>query len=489
MLLDEFGRPIPKRTEIKFVDRPSMRASGWDAIDTTLEMERHWENSDGKAPNASANAAVRRRYRNYARYEVRNNSYARGIVETLVNDCVGCGPRPQMLDSEETERNKEIERAWSVYAADVRFVEKCRVVRRAAIIDGEGCGLFVTNRRLSPVMLDVMLFEADQLADPQQDFFNNKLDQVDGVKLDRWGDPLRYYILDEHPGSNASMGTVFGPNRGRWRRAKDVIHYYREDRPGQRRGIPEIAPGLPLLAQLREYTLSVMGSARSAAHLGGVIESQATATRDPEGIPDLEPVPYERDMLLTMPFGWQMKQMRAEQPATTYAEFKREIINEFSRCLNLPINLASADSSKHNFASGRLDHAIYFRQVLTDRKKLEAVMLNRWFELWLQEYLGEISGILPSDIDLKQYQFAWVWDPLESADFKAFAQGIEILFNLGYIDDDTFVRKHLGQDPETFYESMARTVERRRAGDLPIPGLQRQEVEVDEESGERVVSQ
>ncbi len=45
--------------------------------------------------------------------------------------------------------------------------------------------------------------------------------------------------------------------------------------------------------------------------------------------------------LLTMPGGWKMWQLQAEQPATTYAEFKKEILNEIARCLNMPFNVAS----------------------------------------------------------------------------------------------------------------------------------------------------
>ncbi len=37
--------------------------------------------------------------------------------------------------------------------------------------------------------------------------------------------------------------------------------------------------------------------------------------------------------------------MHAEQPATTYAEFKREILNEIARCLNMPFNVAAGNSS------------------------------------------------------------------------------------------------------------------------------------------------
>ncbi len=55
-----------------------------------------------------------------------------------------------------------------------------------------------------------------------------------------------------------------------------------------------------------------------------------------------EPIELEKRALLTMPGGWKMAQMHAEQPATTYAEFKREILNEIARCLNMPFNVALA---------------------------------------------------------------------------------------------------------------------------------------------------
>jgi len=50
--------------------------------------------------DAAATVEVRRTLRNRARYEVANNSYARGIVLTLANDTVGTGPRLQMLTND-----------------------------------------------------------------------------------------------------------------------------------------------------------------------------------------------------------------------------------------------------------------------------------------------------------------------------------------------------------------------------------------------------
>jgi len=77
-------------------DGGELRAK-FDSAQTTHDNRRHWANADHLAADAAANPQVRRILRNRARYEVANNSYARGIVLTLANDVIGTGPRLQML--------------------------------------------------------------------------------------------------------------------------------------------------------------------------------------------------------------------------------------------------------------------------------------------------------------------------------------------------------------------------------------------------------
>jgi capsid protein len=64
----------------------------YDAAQTTHENRRHWANADHLSANAAVGADVRRILRSRARYEVANNSYAKGIVLTLANYVVGTGP-------------------------------------------------------------------------------------------------------------------------------------------------------------------------------------------------------------------------------------------------------------------------------------------------------------------------------------------------------------------------------------------------------------
>ena len=54
----------------------------YDAAATTEENRRHWAAADLLSADAANNPRVRTVLRSRARYEVANNSYARGIVST-----------------------------------------------------------------------------------------------------------------------------------------------------------------------------------------------------------------------------------------------------------------------------------------------------------------------------------------------------------------------------------------------------------------------
>ena len=93
-----------------------MLQAKYDAAQTTGENRRHWANADNVSAVADARKAVRAVLRSRARYEVANNSIARGIVLTLANDVVGTGPRLQLL-TEVPELNRRVETAFAQWAA------------------------------------------------------------------------------------------------------------------------------------------------------------------------------------------------------------------------------------------------------------------------------------------------------------------------------------------------------------------------------------
>lgn len=382
----------------------------YDAATTTDENRRHWGNADGLSANAANSPDVRRTLRNRSRYEVANNSYAKGIVLTLANDVIGTGPRLQMLTAN-AEANRRIERSFAEWTLGIRLSEKLRTMRMARATDGESFAILSNNPKLpTPVQLDLRLIEADQVCTPDLNAMMPNV--IDGIAFDPSGNPTEYHVLSEHPGETARR---FFLNYDRVP-ATSMLHWFRCDRPGQARGIPDIMPALPLFAQLRRFTLAVIAAAETAADFAGILYTDAPANGEADSAEPFEPIELEARALVTMPGGWKMSQLQAEQPATTYAEFKKEILNEIARCLNMPFNVAAGNSSGYNYASGRLDHQTYFKSIRVDQAHLESAVLDRLLAAWLDE-AALIPDLLPGDIGpFADWPHQWFWDGHEHVD-------------------------------------------------------------------------
>jgi len=389
--------------------------AGFDSAVTNDGNRKHWAHADGLSADAAASPEVRRTLRNRARYEAANNSYAKGIVLTLANDVVGTGPRLQLLTDDDG-GNERIEQAFMAWAKAVGLPEKLRTMRASRATDGEVFAVLVSNPLLpTPVKLDIRLIEADQVTTPDLSILDDSA--VDGIVFDDAGNPWEYHILKGHPGDTRTGFLGIEYDRVP---AESVIHYFRAERPGQSRGVPDITPALPLFAQLRRFTLAVLGAAETAADFAGILYTDAPANGEAESVEPLDAIELEARSLLTMPGGWKMAQVQAEQPATTYAEFKREILNEIARCLNMPFNVAACNSSGYNYASGRLDHQTYFKSIRVEQDHMACVVLDRLLTAWLREAVI-VSGLLPLRIRTlvatgEGLAHQWFWDGNEHVD-------------------------------------------------------------------------
>jgi lambda family phage portal protein len=389
--------------------------AGFDSAVTNEANRKHWVNADGLSADAAASPEVRRTLRNRARYETANNSFAKGIVLTLANDVVGTGPRLQLL-TEDDGGNERVEQAFMAWTRAIGLPEKLRIMRASRATDGEVFAVLSSNPRLTaPVKLDVRLIEADQVCTPDLSLLADSA--VDGIVFDEFGNPAEYHVLKGHPGDTRTG--LLGIEYDRVP-AESVLHYFRADRPGQSRGIPDITPALPLFAQLRRFTLAVLGAAETAADFAGILYTDAPANGEAESVEPMDSIELEARSLLTMPGGWKMAQVQAEQPSTTYAEFKRELLNEIARCLNMPFNVAACNSSGYNYASGRLDHQTYFKSIRVEQEHLACVVLDRLLDAWLREAVLS-SDLLPLPVRTlvatgQSLPHQWFWDGNEHVD-------------------------------------------------------------------------
>jgi lambda family phage portal protein len=401
--------PWTKRKRIEAVGQLMLVRARFDAAQTTPDNRKHWSNADDLAADSAASAEVRRTLRNRSRYDVANNSYARGIVLTLANDVIGTGPRLQMLlgDGADAGANRTIETEFTRWAKAVGLAEKLRTMRMSRAQDGEAFLLLFSNGKLgSPVKLDVRLIEAEQVTTPNPPV--TPAGFVDGIAFDEFGNPTEYHVLKQHPGDTTSISAMLAFDRIP---AASMIHWFRSDRPGQHRGLPDILPALPLFAQLRRYTLAVIAAAESAANIAVLMKTNAPAGGEAAEVEPMTEMEFAPNMAVFTPEGWEPSQVKAEQPATTYEMFKREILNEIARCCNVPFNVAAGNSSGYNYSSGRLDHQTYYKSIRVEQAHIEAVVLDRIFAAWLAEAVKVFSlG------DVADAPHQWFWDGHEHVD-------------------------------------------------------------------------
>jgi len=406
-----------ERSGRKSRGRRTLRAA-YDAAQTTDDNSRHWQWADSLSADAAARPAVRKALRERARYEAANNSYAAGIIATIANDTIGSGPRLQLSTGDET-LDEFLEQRWAEWTRAVRLDQKLRTARAAKVVDGEVFLHAVTNGRLTtPAKLDVVLSECDHFTLPWDAAFDR--DTTDGILLDDDGNPLRYTRLRQHPGQ-----TLYGADPFAYDElpAENIVHLYTASRPEQHRGVSELAPTLSLFAELRRYRAAVVAAAETGAELAGVMKTAGPAVNaDDEETPEaMEAIPIEKRSLLTLPEGWDISQLKAEQPTTTFDGFVRALLNEIGRCLNMPLNITTANSGGYNYASGKLDSMIWRRTIDIERRLIESVALDKIFAWWLAE--TALVGLEQVDSELAAAArrgvtppHSWFWDGFQHAD-------------------------------------------------------------------------
>jgi len=377
------------------------------------EDRRHWANADAMSADAAQSPVVRRQIRNRARYERNNNSYLAGISATLASDLIGTGPRLQ-LQTGADDADRDVEKAFYDWTWRVNLPAKLRTMREALITDGEAFALMISNPRLrGGVQLDVRLIEAEMIATPTElmaQSVNIDGNTVDGLEFDRHGNVVAYQVLKYHPGSNYRINNLEFQRVS----ANQIVHWFRPNRAGQHRGVAEVAPALRLFGQLRRYTEAVCAAAETAADFAGFLRTNSPAAEIDE-VDAFAEMEIQKRAMVTLPDGWTFEQLRAEQPTSTYAMFKREIVNEMARCLQIPYNVAALDSSSYNYASGRMDHQVYAGTIRVYRDELERVFLDRLFEAWANE--ASLSGIIEQSAPpFAEWNWSWQWDGKEHVD-------------------------------------------------------------------------
>lgn len=261
--------------------RVTMAASGGYVGAGYSERLAYWQ--PGVADADGDTTRDLRELRARSRDLTRNSPIAGGAIETHVSYVVGSGLTLQsridalalgMTDDEAAAWQTRTERRFRLWAestlCDVydeqNFAEQQDLAYRTRLESGDTAIVLARVERPEwPFTLALQIVEADRICNPRFNADSQAL--VQGVERDAAGATVALHICSHHPGAllpNAQPTWARITTRGASGR-RNVLLLKRKLRPGQTRGIPELAPIIGTLKQMTRYSDAEIDAAVNSA--------------------------------------------------------------------------------------------------------------------------------------------------------------------------------------------------------------------------------
>ena len=432
----------------------------FEAAKTNRLNSDHWKHADGATINDTLQLDLPT-LRNRTINECQNNSFLAGVVETHKTDVVGASGPALQVQSDNEAYNRAMEEVWA------EWWEQPELTGQMSGVDclqqdvgmlwmcGEFIDQIVTDAESSPRAVQQRIHPVH----PRR--LDNPADRFDasislGVRRDRYGRPLAYYIADF--ASDQAIG--FTQTEVREIPADQIIHGFRRFEPGQIRGFPLAAPALQVIADVRDFDAATLRAARIAAEFGVLLESTHA---DIEPIVVNETVDWEGGVIRTCPPGWRPTQITPQHPGVTYKDFRHERLREIGRPVNMPLMMVLLDSNGHNYSSARFDGQLYNRGVQCLQSWFTRIKLSRLFTA-IEPEMRLLRGVRRPE----KVSTSWTWPVAPHVDPQKEAEAIGILLDLGLISEIE-ASAMLGRDYENTQQLKKRAAEIRSALGIDEP--------------------
>lgn len=419
-----------------------------------------------------------------SREQARNNDYAASFLRMVAQNVIG--PQGIRLQSQarsadgrtlDTAANDAVEAGWGAWGAaencDVAGRQSWRQIQKQCATtqarDGEYFLRMVYGRDAGPwgfalQAIDPQRCPVDYDVGPAPDgtFVRH------GIKFNKYGRPLGYFF------STTDEGTAdyfYGGRALMFVSADEIIHGYRIDIVGQKRGLPWMATAMWRLNMLGGYEQAALTNAQIAAKQSGFFtwkEGYGTELDDDEEIT----MEVEAGVWRELPEGAEVVPVQPQYPVGELQPFRKEMLRAAAAGLGVAYNNFAQDLEGVNYSSirqGTLDEREGWKEVQED---LIDDLHRRVFAAWLPVALlaGRIvttDGKRLPAADLTRLNAPswqprrWQWvDP--NSDVKA---AVEMKNNMmgsfsQYIRDQ-------GRDPQTVWREIAADIEGMRAAGIP----------------------
>lgn len=409
-------------------------------------------------PGTSANAETGAglvRLRDGARDIVRNNPYGRNALIQFGTKIVGTGIRPQARTGDQRV-NEILDTNFEIYARQTRYYQMQALGVSTIIESGEAVLRFYPRRPEDGLVVPFQprLLEPDYID-------HSKTGQVDGggyiiqgVEFDQLDNEVAVWMFPSHPGDTINTAWYRRPSLQSYRvpvegtKLTGVVRGFRQDRPGQVRGITWFAPVLTTMWHLAgleeaervrkriEACLAAFVTSPEAGDYGTPQLGAQTQSDTGDLVEEFRP-----GMVARLKIGEDVK-IAEPKAAGGFVEYCKREDRKIAVGMGLLYELLTGDLSNVNYSS-------YRGGLVGQRDSLEQVVHHvviPWVgdPLWTRFVDGcKIGGLVPADTP---YGVEWATPAFDLLDRlnEAQADETEIRNGLSTWDDRVSAR---GYDP------------------------------------------
>ena len=447
-----------------------------------LRQFKNWKTSRGSPDGEVIRDLPTLRYR--CRDLHKNNAVARALEDSIVRNVIGPGLRMQTaidydtlsrelnISKDEAEKiadafEQKIESAWHAYynstACDARGVsdgpEKSRLTLSSVLQSGD---VFATFPRVNGFPR-LGLIEADQIQNPYGQYSSASL--RDGIYVDENGAPRGYFI-----NKNQEIWphkTEFVPKYGAESGRPLILHLFREERPGQNRGIPWLAPVIEQLKNLDGYDKSEITAALVSSFLtyfiekpqgaaGNALPGAQNETEEVLG-PDFQAGPAA---ILELPGGWRVNPNNPARPNSNAVPFIESQLKKACAAQGLSMEFVLSHYMT-SFTSARAARIECWKTIMLWRSWFIENFMRVWYEEFLTDAIiaGRVDapGFFTSETLRRAWAGAnWYGPALGQINEKVETDAIQTTIALGGKTATAAFAEAYGTDYEDNIRALAR---------------------------------
>ena len=361
------------------------------------------------------------RLRARSRDLARNSTVGTAAVGGTVTSTVGTGLRLQsqvdaaflgMTEDEAQAWQQRAERIWRIHSNDLDIEGELNqpamqlLVFRSVLESGDLLAIRRYRERAGSLLgTRIQLVESDRISNPLYRLNTNELRA--GVETTREGRVMAYHVSGTHPGDMLYAGfpqkwsrvQAYGRNGNRLAKL-----LFERKRPGQRRGVPFLAPVIESLKQLERLSEAELMAAVVSSLFTVFIKTEGDddvggLTSAPEGTAESEKPTNEGDVFLgsgaivdLLP-GEEPEFASPTRPNDAFEPFFRAIVMQIGMALEIPYEVL-VKNFQSSYSASRAALLEAWRFIRGRRQWLSAEFCAWEYELVISEAVAR--GLLPA---------------------------------------------------------------------------------------------